>query len=73
MYNPKEIRRLDEKHPKWATEPIIETFTNYARYVLQGGENAVDDEEDANAEDELDDDTTFGGRYARSNGVMHDY
>lgn len=39
-----------------------------------GDENAVDDEEiqDANSDDEWEDESSFGGRYARKNGVIHD-
>lgn len=46
-----------------------------ARGERVGDENAVDDEEiqDANGDDEWEDDeTSFGGRYARKNGIMHD-
>ncbi|KZW04096.1 kinase-like protein [Exidia glandulosa HHB12029] len=46
----------------------------FARGERVGDENAVDDEEfqDTNTEDEFEDDTTFGGRYARRNGVADD-
>lgn len=45
-----------------------------ARGEQLGDEEAVDDDEaqDVNTEDEFEDDTTFGGRYARRNGARDD-
>ncbi|KAH7105621.1 Pkinase-domain-containing protein [Auriculariales sp. MPI-PUGE-AT-0066] len=51
------------------------TFSGESRAMARGervgDENAVEDEEDANSEDEFEEDSGFGGRYARKN-VLHD-
>ena len=59
LYDPNKWVRLEKKHPNWGNEPIVETFTKYAQYVLLGDEtgNADDDHADpppAAAKDEMD-------------------